>query len=438
MSDPTERRIAQDPVPEDTERIARAIVTALAGGDDATLVGSFDATLRAVLPAERARAAWRSVEERSGAFEGIERVTSRRDHGHVVQFVRCRMARALVTVRVAFNPDGAVEGLFLVPDEAGAEWKPPAYTDVAAFDAIPVGIGSNPTLPGTLTMPRPTAGDAGPFAAVVLVHGSGPADRDESMGSTKVFRDLAYGMSSRRIAVLRYDKRTLVAREGVVTQKEEVIDGALAALATLRSAPGIDARRLVLLGHSQGGTLAPRIARLDGSLAGVIVLAGAVRPLEDAIVAQVAYLQSQQPTRPDLAELSARALAFRAAVQAQELRPDTVVPLPTGGTVTGAYFLDARGYRPEIVASSLPCPLFVAQGGRDYQVTVQDDFNGWRSALAKDPRATLKLYPSLDHRFVAGSGPSTPEQYADGGHVAPDVIEDLASWVRSLPPVRAP
>jgi uncharacterized protein len=295
-------------------------------------------------------------------------------------------------------------------------------------------VGSNPALPGVLAVPRRGAGDTTPLPAVVLVHGSGPNDRDETIGGSKIFRDLAFGLASRHVAVLRYDKRTLVSRRGVVTQKEEVIDGALAALETLRATPGIDASRLVVIGHSQGGALAPRIAQHDGALAGIVVLAGPTRPLEESIVAQFAYLRSLDPSSDSLATLAKQATAFRETVRAPDLRPDAVVNLPGGGApLSGAYFLDVRGYHPEVVAASLPCALLVMQGERDYQVTLHEDFEGWRRALANDGRATMKVYPTLDHRFVAGTGPSKPQDYMGAAHVDGQVIEDIASWVRSIP-----
>ncbi len=423
---------------KDAEQTARALVKALASGDGDAAVATFDATMQAALPAEKALALWKSVEERAGVFQDIDDVTGRRERGHLVEFVRCRMAQAVVTLRLVFDADGDIAGVWLVPN-AATEWSPPSYADMTAFDEVDVTVGSSPALPGVLSTPRRAAGDATPRPAVVLVHGSGPNDRDETLGGTKVFRDLALGLASRGIAVLRYDKRTLVAPQGVVTQKEEVIDGALAALEVLRATPGIDATRLVVVGHSQGGGLAPRIAKLDGALAGAVVLAGPTRPLEESIVAQFAYLRSLHPAEEKLAALAEQAVAFRATVQAPDLRPDAKVRLPgKGATLWGAYFLDSRGYHPERVAASLPCFFLVMQGERDYQVTLRDDFPAWREALASDPRATLKLYPALDHRFVAGTGPSTPDQYAAPGHVDAQVIEDIASWVRSIPPAQTP
>ena len=131
--------------------------------------------------------------------------------------------------------------------------------------------------------------------AVILVHGSGPNDRDETIGANKPFKDLATGLASRGIAVLRYDKRTRVHGAKVAaltdfTVNQEVIEDVIEAVKALRAQPRIDPARVFVLGHSLGGMLVPRIATADPTIAGLIVLAGAARPLEEAIVAQSRYI----------------------------------------------------------------------------------------------------------------------------------------------------
>jgi hypothetical protein len=168
------------PVPEDAERIALEVVKALSSGDASAIVGEFDARMRSALPPDKALAVWRSMEAKAGAFRGIEGVFTRAERGLLVAQVMCRMDRATLLTKVVFNADGDVAGLFFSSSEASTEWKPPDYVDVEALDERDVKVGSAPALPGVLTLPK----GAQSVPAVVLVHGSGPLDRDETVGGT--------------------------------------------------------------------------------------------------------------------------------------------------------------------------------------------------------------------------------------------------------------
>jgi len=71
------------------------------------------------------------------------------------------------------------------------------------------------------------------------------------------------------------------------------------------------------------------------------------------------------------------------------------------------------------------------QGGRDYQVSPTLDFESLKTALAGKANATFKLYPELNHLFIAGEGPSTPDEYSISGHVSPQVITDIVAWINN-------
>ncbi|HSZ81470.1 MAG TPA: alpha/beta fold hydrolase, partial [Polyangia bacterium] len=207
-----------------------------------------------------------------------------------------------------------------------------------------------------------------------------------------------------------------------------VLDGAREALALLRGTPEVDARRLFVVGHSQGGALAPRIAAADGHLAGVVILAGPTRAFGEIVVDQMTYLSTLEPGNAALAAQIEAARRFEKTIADPALLPDQEIASPWAGKMKGAYFLEQRAYDPGRTARALDCPILLLQGKRDFQVT-ERDLDGWRRALAGRADVTFAEYPSLNHLFVAGVGKPAPAEYAQPGHVFPSVVEDIAAFV---------
>jgi hypothetical protein len=266
------------------------------------------------------------------------------------------------------------------------------------------------------------------------VHGSGPNDRDETIGANKPFKDLATGLATRGIAVLRYDKRSRVhagkmAGAAGFTVQDEVIDDVLEGVRALRSEPGIDKARIFVLGHSLGAMLAPRIWMADPSIEGVIVLAGPGRPLEEAIVAQARYLVAADgTTSPE--EQRALDAAEALARRVRALQPEDATSADMIAGAPASYWLDLRGYDPTAVAAKVKAPMLIMQAGRDYQVT-PEEFEKWKAGLGARRDVTFRSYPLLNHLFIAGSGPSLPAEYQVPGHVAEEVIADIARWIQA-------
>jgi pimeloyl-ACP methyl ester carboxylesterase len=267
----------------------------------------------------------------------------------------------------------------------------------------------------------------------VLLHGGGLFDRDETSGANKPFKDLAWGLASRGIAVLRFDKVTHVhsraASEPGFTATDEYVPAAIAAVRILQRTRGVDPKRVFVLGHSLGGRIAPRVAAADASISGMVILAGDTSPLQKAVVRvarHIAAVSPQSIPAAALAEIESQA----ARVDDPNLsRATPAADLPFNWS--GSYWLDLRDDDPVATAQGLDRPMLILQGARDYQVTVAHDLTGWQSGLADRPNVVIRVYEFDDHLFFRGTGVSTPAGYELPQHVDQDVVNDIANWMLS-------
>ena len=398
----------------------------------------FAPQLRPMVTAEAIQAAWLAELGRRGQVASIGApVCEPAQGGVVVVKVPVTYEHGELALVVSVTEAGQLAGIQLAPARAAepiAPWEPPGYADPDTFDEQNVTVGSGSlAVPGTLSLPR----RSGPRAAIVLLAGSGPMDRDETIGRNKPFKDLAWGLASRGVAVLRFDKVTCAHPKRVkaaldFTVVEEYVPHAVAGIQLLQAHPAVDAGRVFVLGHSLGGTIAPRVVAAEPSVAGLVILAGGTQPLHWAAVRQVRYLASLDPETAAAAQPAIEAMTSAATtVDSPDLSLSTPASeLPFG--VPASYWLDLRSYRPVEVAAALGRPMLLLQGGRDYQATITDDLAGWKSGLAHNPNVTITIYDPDNHLFFPGTGPSAPAEYERAQHMDPAVVADIASWLTTV------
>lgn len=422
------RAHAEETAAFDAAKEANAILDAMDAGDFAGVHARFNATMAAAVGAEQLAQVWKALPSQVGPLKtrGDARVVER--DGMTMVNIPLSYERAEFNAMFAFDAEHRIGGFAIRPATPPAAPAAPIPAD-ANYREVELRIGDDTTgLPATLAIPN---GD-GPFPAVVLVHGSGPQDRDSTIGPNRPFLDIARGLAARGVAVLRYEKRTKARPQDYaqnISIDSETTDDAVLAVALLRGQTGIDPKRVFVLGHSQGGMMAPRIGARDPQIAGLILLAAPSRALLDILIEQNRRLAILNDGKTSDAE----------SIAIQQLT-DSVNAVRSGRTITdaqaplglsAAYWRSADAVDPVAEARAIAQPLLILQGARDIQV-VDADWQGWKQAFHATPRVTFKLYETLNHLAIPGEGDGNLQEYQTPGHVDPALIADVAAWITTV------
>lgn len=418
--------------PASPEDRAKAFVSLLEKAQFTEAVKSFDPAMTKALSADELQNLWKGVVAQVGAIEKQLNARSERTGTFTIAYVTCKFQKATLDVKVVFDAERKVAGLNFIPVHNKDLYPPPTYARPDAFKETEVKLGQHDwMLPGTLTMPKGN----GPFPGVVLVHGSGPQDRDSTIGRIKPFRDLAWGLATRGIAVIRYEKRTKehplkIAPLTHFTVHEETIEDALAAAEFLRQTPGIDPKRIVVIGHSLGGLVGPRIGLADPKLAGLVLLAAPTRALEEVMLEQAQRaLAAKEKLAP--AEIQFLEALQRASQLIKEGKIANSTPRKDLMGLSAAYWKSVCGFSTAAEAKRYPKPILVLHGETDVQVTMAD-FAGWKKESVGQTNITCKSYPKLGHLFTVSDGKGDPAEYARPANISLEVVSDIAAWVLRL------
>ncbi|MDR2903598.1 MAG: alpha/beta fold hydrolase [Clostridiales bacterium] len=295
---------------------------------------------------------------------------------------------------------------------------------------ITVGAGSAVALNGKLTYP---AERAGAVPAVVLVHGNGSNGMDEVIGANRFFKQLAYALAQRGVAVLRYDKRTYADVKAVLTSiNEEILDDAGMARQALLAQQDVALSGIYVLGHNFGAMFAPRIAS-ESAFDGMISLSGTPRDFADyALDQSMLAIEQQNMSDGDRAasEEYLRADYENAknvlSLSEEELQAVSYFQVP------GPYFKSIAAYPASGYLETLEKPVLILQGGKDAQTSVEKDYNAYAPYAEANPLIEMKLYEGLNNLFMP-SAMETPtmEEYYTPGTIDPTVLDDIANWLKA-------
>lgn len=389
----------------------------------------FDKVIKAAFPPNEIEQLWeKTLIDKYGEFDSVSDANittamSGKNKFTIVELTCTTLSSNYYVISLIYNPQALIAG-FRYRDI----YKAAKYINESLIVEEDYTIENNIcSLQAVLTLPK----GVGKFPAVILVHGSGPNDMDETIGPNKPFKDLAWGLANQGIAVLRYNKRTKQCPDYYIeniknlTLNDITVDDALESVKLLKKNQLIDHNKIFVLGHSLGGLAAPRIASKDNSISGIIIMAGNSRNLLDIIIEQYNYIFNLDGDLTDEEKKQIEAIKEQVNKIKNGTMPESEVFLLGGKP----FWDDLLEYNQVETAKKLNIPILVLQGGRDYQITI-DDFEKWKQNLTEG-NATFKLYDDLNHLFLYGEGKSSPEEYNNYSNIPEEVIKDISQWIKS-------
>lgn len=285
-------------------------------------------------------------------------------------------------------------------------------------------------LPGYIYLP--SAEKKSPL--VILVQGSGPHDRNGSMGKNKVYLDIALQLVQKGIAVMIYDKRTYVYQFrdpfpiDSMDYNTETIEDAITAFKSAKTMNGIDSSRIFIAGHSLGGLCGPLIAKKCSGLKGLILLSAPARSLLEILPEQADYIASLPNANKEQNQAFANAVKWQVKnAMKPELNLKSKEMLPFGARPK--YWLMDKNYKVIEEAKKLTLPIILIQGGRDYNVT-KKDFDLWVSAMGSRSNFKSVWLENLDHLYFEGLGMAKPEDTMRPQHVSKSMTNKMVEFVK--------
>ena len=412
-----------------TER-AKAILTKIMNADTDSIYDTMSAEMKQGIQRQQLKSMWAILTMQVGEYKSDSEWNCTEQDGLTIVTARLSFRTMDLEYTVSFDPAGNMAGLFFTPappketEEKTAE--APDYTERRiTLVSGEFKLDAILTLPDSIKNPNPPC--------AILVHGSGPSDKDETIMMRKPFKDLAEGLASHGIATLRYDKRTYAYRkemnryEDKATLDFETTDDALAAFRLLNEGnTPIDKDRIFVIGHSLGAMMTPRIMEKESGIRGGIMMSANATRLDSVMLYQINYLDSIQPSMNYDKEKTIKELELIAKIGTPQFDKDTkyIINTPT------CYWESVISYNQINTARKIDKPLFIMGCDKDYQVP-PSELRKWENALHGKPNISFKEYKGLSHLYMPAGNTPSPADYFGEGHMTEDVIEDIAAFINA-------
>lgn len=415
--------------PVDEEKfkaIGNIILEQLNQKDYAGIIEGMSESTKKQVNEDTLKLVWDQIEGTLGDFVQVKDVQVKSDATKVEVYVIAEYKFQGLLLSLGFDSQDKLQGFYLsyAPIDA-----PLIDNEIYSENKVAIGDEQFP-LNGILTVPK----NVDKPAVVILVQGSGSTDKDETngKGGLKPFKDLATELAGKGIATLRYDKRfytyphLAVDLQSTVTIQDEVLNDVNSAIELMKHNTLVNSEKIYVLGHSLGGMLAPKIAQDNSGLAGIIMMAGSLRGLNE-IIADQARAEIIKTTTMSVEEKET-------AIKSYEDQSAGVNKLKEGDKnmnyfgLPNTYWLSLNQALGRDIAPSLQLKMLVLQGKEDFQVYADIDYVQFQELLKGKTNVEFHLYEGLNHMFM----PSTTQDlndYDTPKHMDAKVIEDIAAFI---------
>ncbi len=392
----------------------------------------YSKTVADQISAKATASIWTQLESQYGEFVKVDTLIKSTVNGSLIIDQLLAFSKGGLKYRLSFDANNSISGIFFIPYRRARAVTTQSNKFV---EKQVMFVSDGIDFPAMFCFPKNQKSKA----VVILVHGSGPNDMDQTIGPNKIFKQLANKLAEHGIASLRYDKRSYLAQQGRLNTKLKtdinhiVVNDAVAAAKFVHGIDSLSNLPRIIVGHSLGAHMAPEIARQSGSVNAIVMLAANARPLEDLILEQYKYLFGRGGlTSVEKKEIKSVKKKVKKVKKLDKYIAKGKMPeLPlTNDTV---FWNSMNHYDALLTAKKLQKPILIMQGGRDYQVTMTD-FNLWtqnfKSSISHDQ--TFIEYSTLNHLFIKGTSKSYPDEYNHKGEVSDNMVKDMADWIKSI------
>lgn len=404
---------------------AENIVKDLQNGNFNDVSKKFTKEMVQKLSVEKLNKSWQEVVNPIGKYTKHYKTTIEQNGKYYIAKVLSKYEKNGLVISITFNKEEKVAGLWLkhiyIPE------------DNEYYNEIEYKIGKH-ELSGILTIPK----NIEKPPVVVLIAGSGPQDMNETIGTSlnTPLKDIAEGLAKNGIATLRYNKRYYEKPElynkEKATIENEVLDDVQSAITQLSDEKRINNNNIFILGHSLGGMLTPKICVDNKNIKGAIILSGSLRNLAEISIDQNSEIKERlYKSKASDEEKDNFYLKYKKIVE--DVNSILALVEDDGNTYLGlpsSYWISLNNACGINYISKTNVPMLILQGEKDFQISVQRDFNLWKKECKNKQNIMYKLYENLNHIFMKSSGLRTLEDYDTPNKVDKEVINDIVTWIK--------